>query len=103
MVRVLSLAKGKRGPRHLLCGVNFFSRHHGNCNPHSRVPHIKQKIPAFDGIDVAVIGIGPSSRPGLSDFEPVAAIREARMACHHSHAANGKVVLTSKVRVKMFI
>ena len=25
------------------------------------------------------------------------------MACHHSHAANGKVVLTSKVSAKMFI
>ena len=86
-----------------LYGVNVFSRHHGYSNPHSRVSCIKQKILAFDEIVLGVVGVGPSSRPGLSDFEPVAAIREVRMACHHSHAANGEVVLTSKVRVKMFI
>jgi hypothetical protein len=103
VARVLSPAKGKRRPRHLLYGVTFSSRHHGYRNPHSWVPRIKQKIPAFDGIDIAVVGVCPSSRPGLSDCEPVAAIREMLMACHHSHAANGKVVLTSKVRVKMFI
>jgi len=100
---MLSPAKGKRGPTPLLYGVNSSSRHHGYRNPHSRVPHIRQKIPAFDEIDIAVVGVCPSSRPGLSDFEPVAAIGEVRMACQHSHAANGKVVLTSKVRVKMFI
>ena len=99
----LSIAKGNRGPRYLLDGVNFSSRHHSYRNPHSRVPSIKQKIPAFDEIDIAVVGIGPSSRPGLSDLEPVATIREVRMACHHTHVANRKVVLTSKVRVKMVI
>jgi hypothetical protein len=67
------------------------------------VPHIKQKIPAFDEIDIAVVGICPSSRPGLSDFEPVATIPEVRMACLHSHVADGKVVLTSEVRAKMVI
>ena len=84
-------------------GVNFSSRRHGYRNPHSRVPHIRQKILASDEIDIAVVGVCPSSRPGLSNFEPVAAIREVRMARYHSHAPNGKVVLTSKVRVKMFI
>jgi hypothetical protein len=67
------------------------------------VPRIKQKIPAFDEIDIAVVGVCPSSRPGLSDCEPVPAISEVLMACHHSHVANGKVVLTSKVLAKMFI
>ena len=105
MTRVLSPAKGKSGPTPplYLYGVNFSSRYHGYRNPHSRVPHIRQKIPASDEIDIAVVGVCPSSRPGLSDFEPVATIREVRMACHHIHAANGKVVLTSKVRAKMFI
>jgi len=109
VARVVPLAKGKRGPRHLFIRSKLFlkvplsSRQHGYRNPHSRVPHIKQKIPAFDEIDIAVVAVSPSSRPGLSDFEPVAAIPEVRMACHHSHAANGKVVLTSEVRVKMFI
>jgi len=99
----VSPAKGKRGPRHLLCGVTFSSRRHGYRNPNSRVPRIKQKIPAFDEIDIAVVGVCPSSRPGLSDCEPVPAISEVLMACHHSHVANGKVVLTSKVLAKMFI
>jgi hypothetical protein len=96
-------AKGKRGPPHLLYAVTFSSWHHGYRNPHFRVAHIKQKIPAFDEIDIAVVGVCPSSRPGLADCEPVATIREVLMACHHSHTANGKVVLTSKVRAKMLI
>jgi len=79
------------------------SGHHGDGNPHSWVARIKQKIPAPSEIDIAVVGVCPSSRPGLSDFEPVAAIREVRMACHHSHVADGKVVLASKVGAKMFI
>src|ERR1700740_241449 len=47
VARLLSLAKGNREPRHLLYGVNVFSRHHGYSNPHSRVSCIKQKILAF--------------------------------------------------------
>ncbi len=50
-----------------------------------------------------MVGVCPSSRPGLPDFEPVAAVREVRVACHHGQVADSKVVLTSKVRVKVFI
>lgn len=67
------------------------------------MPRIKQKISTFDKIDIAVVSVGPSSRPGLSDFEPVAAICEMLVACHHSDVANGKVVLAPKVCAKMFI
>jgi hypothetical protein len=83
-------------------GLNS-SGHHGDSDPHSWVPRIKQKIPALDEIDIAVVGVGPSSRPGLSDFESVPAVPKARMACHHSHVADSKVVLASKVGAKMFI
>jgi hypothetical protein len=83
--------------------INYSSGYYGNRNPHSRVPWIKQKIAAFDEIDIAMVGVCPSSRPGLSDFEMVAAVPKMRMARHHSQVAHGKVVLTSKVRPKMFI
>jgi hypothetical protein len=83
--------------------VDFSLRQHAYRDPHSRVPRIKQKIPAFDEIDIAVVGVCPSSRPGLSDFEAVATIAEVRMACDHSHVANGEVVLTSEVRAKMVV
>jgi hypothetical protein len=50
-----------------------------------------------------MVRVCPSSRPGLSDFELVAAVPKMRMARNHNHVANGKVVLTSKVCPKMFI
>jgi hypothetical protein len=50
-----------------------------------------------------VVGVRPSSRPGLPDFEPVAAVREVRVAFHHGHVADSKVMLTSKVCVKVFV
>jgi hypothetical protein len=50
-----------------------------------------------------VVSVCPSRRPGLPDFEPVAAVCEARVAGHHGYVADSKVVLTSKVRVKMFV
>jgi hypothetical protein len=50
-----------------------------------------------------MVRVRPSSRPGLSNFELVAAVPKMRMARHHSHVANCKVVLTSKVCAKMFI
>jgi hypothetical protein len=83
--------------------VDFSLRQHAYRDPHSRVPRIKQKIPAFDEIDIAVVGVCPSSRPGLSDFEAVATIAEVRMACLHGHVADSEVVLTSEVRAKMVV
>ena len=39
----------------------------------------------------------------MPDFESVPTVPKARMACHHGHVADRKVVLTSKVGAKMFI
>jgi hypothetical protein len=100
----LSLAKRERRLRYPFSfRVSVSLRDDGYRDPYSRVPRIKQKIPAFDEVDIAVVGVCPSSRPGLPDFEPVAAVREVRVACHHGHVADSKVVLASKVRVKVFI
>jgi hypothetical protein len=97
-----SSAKCERTPRHGLGGLNS-SGHHGDSDPYSRVPRIKQEIPAPNEIDIAVVGVGPSSRPGLPDFESVPAVGEAGMTCHHGHVADSKVVLASKVGAKMVI
>lgn len=79
------------------------SGHYGDSDPRSWVPRIKQEIPAVNEIDIAMVGVGPSSRPGLPDFESVPAIREARMTRHHSYVADSKVVLASKMGTKMFV
>jgi hypothetical protein len=76
---------------------------HGYCDSNSRVPQVKQKIPAIDEVDIAVVGVSPARRPSLRYFEIVAAVGEVRSASDYLDVTDGKVVFPSKVRAKMFV
>src|SRR6266851_3494197 len=42
--------------------------------PNARMQHVNQKIFPIDIVDVAIVGIGPTHRPGFDKLEPIAAV-----------------------------
>src|SRR5713226_2799772 len=58
--------------------------------------YIEEEILSIDVIDETVIGVGPSDRPNVNDFEPKAAILEAGLPPDDLWMPNDKGVLAAK-------
>jgi len=65
--------------------------------------HIEDEIFSIDEIDVTVIGVGPSNRPRVDDFEPVSAILEAGLAPDDFRVPDGKGVLAAKAGAEFLV
>src|SRR6266849_2810398 len=50
--------------------------------PNARMQHVNQKIFPIDIVDVAIVGIGPTHRPGFDKLEPIAAVLKPRTTLH---------------------
>ena len=78
-------------------------RQYGHCDANAGVAYIEQEISAVDVIDVSVIGVSPATRPGLRDFEAIAAIGKVRPAFDHINVTDGEMMFASEVGAEMFV
>jgi hypothetical protein len=67
------------------------------------MPQIKQKVSAIDKVDVAVVVVRPSMRPGVHNFKVIAAVTEVRPASDNRHVTDGEMVIVAKMLAEMFI
>ena len=89
-----------RAPR---TNVNLSLRKHGHRYANSRMSHIEQIVSAVDKIDVAVVGVSPSTGPRLRNLKVVAAVRKSRTALYDLDVTDREVMFMPEVSTKMLV
>ncbi len=64
---------------------------------------VKQEVSTIDEVDVAVVGVGPTVRPRIHDFEVISAVGEVRTPADNGHMPDGEVMIVSEMRAKVRI
>ena len=78
-------------------------RKHGHRYANSRMSHIEQIVSAVDKVDIAVVGVSPSTGPGLRNLKVVAAVRKSRTALYDLDVTDREVMFMPEVSTKMLV
>ena len=71
-------------------------------NFNSRVRQIDQEILPIDEIDIAVVCVSPTCRPGLHELKTITAVLKARLP-RDNHSLRAEMMLLSEMRMELLI